>query len=312
MIGGLKMGRLFKKGFERDEHGVSGAITAMMIILIISSFISMIYAVYIPMWTKDLEAEHSKLVLSQFLDMKEKIDDEIINQAQNQGVSITTRITLGRSGGPIFGMGTTSGSLTINPYLDVLTLINSNSPDETYAQGRGNITYKSRDTYFQRQTYIYQYGAVIVAQEKGYVGKTMTYDAIMKVEPHFKAEKDTLGNVTITMVQVAFFSNSNTQSVSGTQDVNIQTTLQGVDSNDLTRDDYPTLRNLTLNVTSDYPDVWYKFFNDRLNTNVSHMKAGAGPAGDYTVTKTGRLVAVKLWHVTAIYMDVAIVAVEIG
>ena len=310
MIGGLKMGRLFKKGFERDEHGVSGAITAMMIILIISSFISMIYAVYIPMWTKDLEAEHSKLVLSQFLDLKENVDDEIINQAQNQGVSVTSRITLGRSGGPIFGMGTSTGALSINPYLDILTLINSNSPDEAYAQGRGNITYKSKDTYFQRQTYIYQYGAVIVAQEKGYVGKTMTYDAIMKVEPHFKAEKDLLGNVTITMVQVAFYGD--TKSISGTQDINIRTTLQGVVANDLTRDDYPTLSNLTLNVTSDYPDVWYKFFNDRLDTNVSHMKAGAGPAGDFTVTKTGRLVAVKLWHVTAIYTDVAIVAVDLG
>jgi len=304
------MGRLFKKGFERDEHGVSGAITAMMIILIISSFISMIYAVYIPMWTKDLEAEHSKLVLSQFLDLKENVDDEIINQAQNQGVSVTSRITLGRSGGPIFGMGTSTGALSINPYLDILTLINSNSPDEAYAQGRGNITYKSKDTYFQRQTYIYQYGAVIVAQEKGYVGKTMTYDAIMKVEPHFKAEKDLLGNVTITMVQVAFYGD--TKSISGTQDINIRTTLQGVVANDLTRDDYPTLSNLTLNVTSDYPDVWYKFFNDRLDTNVSHMKAGAGPAGDFTVTKTGRLVAVKLWHVTAIYTDVAIVAVDLG
>ena len=304
------MGRLFKKGFERDEHGVSGAITAMMIILIISSFISMIYAVYIPMWTKDLEAEHSKLVLSQFLDLKENVDDEIINQAQNQGVSVTSRITLGRSGGPIFGMGTSTGALSINPYLDILTLINSNSPDEAYAQGRGNITYKSKDTYFQRQTYIYQYGAVIVAQENGYVGKTMTYDAIMKVEPHFKAEKDLLGNVTITMVQVAFYGD--TKSISGTQDINIRTTLQGVVANDLTRDDYPTLSNLTLNVTSDYPDVWYKFFNDRLDTNVSHMKAGAGPAGDFTVTKTGRLVAVKLWHVTAIYTDVAIVAVDLG
>jgi len=310
MVGGLKMGRLYKKGFEGDERGVSGAITAMMIILIISSFISMIYAVYIPMWTKDLEAEHSKLALSQFLDMKEKIDDEIINQAQNQGIGVTSRITLGRSGGPVFGMGTTSGSLTINPYLDILTLINTNSPDETYAQGRGNITYKSLDTYFQRQQYCYQYGAVIVAQEKGYSGKTMTYDAIMKVEPHFKAEKDLLGNVTITMVQVAFYGDM--KSLSGTQDIEIRTTLQGVDSNDLTRDDYPTLANLTLNVTSDYPDVWYKFFNDRLDTNVSHMKSGAGPVGDYTVNKVGRKVTVKLWHVTAIYLDVAIVAVDIG
>jgi hypothetical protein len=307
---GIIMGHMFKKVFEGDEDGVSGAITAMMIIMIISSFISLIYAVYIPTWTKDAEADHSKLVLSQFLDIKEKIDDQIINSGQNQGISVTSRVTLGRSGGPVFGMGTTSGLLSVNPYQDTITMFNSNSIDETFAQARGNISYRSQTQYFQKQVYVYQYGAVIVAQVKSTAGGRTTYDAVLKVQPHFKAEKDLLGNVTISMVQVALLGDQ--KQLSGTQDLNVRTTLNSVDTNDLTRDVYPTLRNLTMNVTTDFTSVWMEYYQNALAKNVTGMteKIGAG-AGDYNITTTGRIVTVKFWNVNAINIDNAIIAVDI-
>jgi len=297
---------MFKKSFKKDELGVSGAITAMMIILIISSFVSLIYAVYIPNWTKEDEAEHSKTVLRQFLDLKESIDDQIINREENQGISVTSRITLGREGGPIFGMGSTSGALRVNPYHGVLRLINSDTPDELLAHGRGNVTFESQYGQYINQHYIYEYGSVIVAQD----GPNNTKVGVMKVEPHFKAQKDLLGNVTVTLVQVAFFGDEN--SLTGTQDIVVETTLQGVDANHLTRDTYPSLENLTLNITTEYPDLWYKYFGKKLEYNVSGMNPRVGINGDYRVTKLSNMVSIEFWNVNALNVDIAIIAISMS
>jgi hypothetical protein len=299
------MRRLFKKSFEKDDTGVSGAITAMMIILIISSFISLVYAVYIPNWTKEDEAEHSKTVLRQFLDLKETVDDQIINREENQGISVTSRITLGREGGPIFGMGSTTGAVRVNPYHGVLRMINTDTPDEVLAHGRGNISFESQYGQYINQNYIYEYGAVIVAQQQGHAKV-----GVMKVEPHFKAQKDLLGNVTITLVQVAFWGDEN--SLAGTQDVVVETTLQDVDSNHLTRTTYPSLENLTLNITTEYPDVWYNYFMKALEYNVSSMDERVGVNGDYKVTKFTNMVSIRFWNVNALSVDIAIIHVKLS
>jgi hypothetical protein len=297
---------MFKKSFKKDELGVSGAITAMMIILIISSFISLIYAVYIPNWTKEDEAEHSKLVLRQFLDLKENIDDQIINREENQGISVTTRVTLGREGGPIFGMGSTSGAVRVNPYDGVLRMINSDTPDELLAHGRGNVTFESQYSQYINQHYIYEYGSVIVAQDASNGSKV----GVMKVEPHFRAEKDLLGNVTVTLVQVAFFGDEN--SLTGTQDIVVETRLQGVDANHITRDSYPSLENLTLNITTEFPDVWEKYFQKQLDFNVSGMKDWNGTAGDYRITPKTNMVSIEFWNVNALNVDIAIIAIHMS
>lgn len=303
--GGEDLKRLVKKSFQRDDMAVSGAITAMMLILIISSFISLIYAVYIPIWTKEDEAEHSKQILSQFLDMKETIDDQIINKEENQGISVTSRITLGKEGGPIFSMGATSGSLNVNPYFGVLRLINTDTPDELFAHGRGNVTFQSRYLEYVNQHYVYEYGAVIVAQDRGQTGKV----GVMKVEPHFKAEKDLVGNVSVTLVQVAFFGDES--SITGTQDIVVETTLQGVDSNHIDRASYPTLENLTLNITTEYPDVWEEYFTNILAYNHSMMSKRVGPTGDYKITKLTNMVSVQLWNVNELNVDVAVIAITL-
>ncbi len=303
------MRRMNKKGFVKDARGVSGAITAMMIILIISGFISLIYAVYIPNWTKNYEADHSKVVLSQMMDLKESIDQEIINREVNQGISVTNRFTLGVEGGPVFGIGTTSGVLVANPYQDTITVVNSDSIDEVFVHGRGNVTYTSRYQYYINQLYTYQYGAVIVAQQTSSAGGKPQYSAVMRVEPHFNAVKDVLGNVTITTIQVAFFGSQ--KSVSGTHDVVVTTTLSGVDSNTITRDEYPTLDNLTLTMASDYPDVWVKYFTDHLAKKVSGMDKRVLGVGDYNITKAGRVVTVKFWNVNALNVDTAIIDMDV-
>jgi hypothetical protein len=303
------MRRMYKKEFEKDSRGVSGAITAMMIILIISTFISLIYSVYIPNWTKDYEADHSKEVLAQFLDFKEQIDQEIINKDVNQGISVTNRFTLGVEGGPVFSIGRTSGALVVNPYQDTITVVNSDSTDEVFVHGRGNVTYTSQYQYYVNQLYTYQYGAVIVAQVTSTTGGHYQYDAVMRVEPHFNAVKDILGNVTITVIQVAFFGSE--KSVSGTHDVVVSTTLTGVDSNAITRDEYPTLANLTLTLATDYPDVWYKYFKEHLDYNVSGMAERVSGAGDYNITQVGRVVTVNLWNVNALNVDIAIIEVDV-
>ena len=303
------MHRMFKKKFVDETQGVSGAITAMMIILIISSFLSLIYAVYIPNWTKDYEADHSKVVLAQMMDLKEQIDQEIINKDVNQGISVTNRFTLGVDGGPIFGMGATSGALVVNPYQDTITVVNSASPDEVFVHGRGNVTYTSQYKYYVNQLYTYQYGAVIVAQHNGTLAGKPAYSAVMRVEPHFQAVKDQLGNVSITIIQVAFYGSQ--KSVAGSRDVVVSTMLSGVDSNALTRTDYPTLRNLTLTLGTDYPDVWVKYFNDHLAKSVSGMDLRVANVGDYKVSSAGRIVTVNFWNVNALNADIAIIDVDL-
>jgi len=92
----------------------------------------------------------------------------------------------------------------------------------------------------------------------------------------------------------------------------VQTTLQGVDANHITRDSYPSLENLTLNITTEFPDVWYKYFQEQLDKNVSSMSPRVGLNGDYRITKLTNMVSIEFWNVNALNIDIAIIAISMS
>jgi len=298
--------------WKRDESGVSGAITAMLVILILSGFLSILYTSYIPQWTKEQEAEQMNIVLEQFLATKETIDDQIINREENLNITVTNQITIGYGGGPVFGVGKTQGLLDVDPFHGNITIWSNDTgtgTNETYGWGRGNITFHSKNLEYVNQRFTYENGAVIISQEDR---------AVMKVDPHFYAEKDRAGDISMSMILPILVGDM--QSIAGSGDVVVATTLQAVDTNEFF--DWSTGRNITIDVITEFPDVWFSFFarklaNDTSGTGMLERNA-TNPTGDYNITNmmnivTGENIGVRviIYNALSLKTDIAIVKVDL-
>jgi len=294
---------MFRPRFIRDRKGVSGAVTAMLIILIMSAMVTVIYNTYVPVWTKDAEANHIKEVMGEFLDMKANIDSQIINAQEGEVVTMSSNIQLGEPGGPVLGFGEVRGALSYNPLLNRMRLYDRDTGDE-YGLARGNITYTTHNREFVNQRFIYEHGAVVIAQWKG-----MSETAIMKVTPNIHAYKDSAGRNVISAVIITFFGDE--ESVSGTNTVAVKSTLYGVAENTYDETTWPFGKNLTLEVTSEFPQVWYDYFTESLAYNSSGMSQRVAGSGDYNITQVGNTVVVRFWDIAQLTIESAKIKVDV-
>ncbi len=276
----------------KQEQGVSGAITAMLIILIIGSVIGLIYSVYIPMWTKDAEADQMAETQRQFLTLKETLDTQVVSPESAVGTTVNTRISLGQDGGPIFGVGGTTGALDVNPLAGRLEVYNLLDANETYGLGRGTISFNSSNQQYLQQRFSYEIGALIIAQDEG---------AVMKVPPHFLARNTTRGDYEVTLTVPALVGNR--EQVSGTGSYVIQSTLEVVDTNDFSLAD----AQIGIDLSTEFPVLWSAYFSASLENDSALL------APEYNVTSdtTAGTVHLEFYGVDRLRVNVAVLSVGI-
>ncbi|UCH88037.1 MAG: hypothetical protein JSV49_07140 [Thermoplasmata archaeon] len=242
-----------RRFFKMDSRAVSNIVTSIMMLGIIFTLLGMVLTVYVPIWAKSLEAQHMEEVANAFTDLKSTVDSQIAQG--DEGTTMSTRVRLGTEGGPLLGLGQSTGSLQFQPESSMMSIYNSNDTFEKYGTGRGRLAFESHNIYYVDQRYIYENGAIILDQE----GQTL-----MKVKPNFFIN-NVSGTNEFSTVMIGL--QGDLDNVGGIKSQTVQTTLLSGNKNTLYWGESSrpgTGKNLTISINTSFPLVWNQYFDDLL------------------------------------------------
>ncbi|MBM4248238.1 MAG: hypothetical protein FJ149_02155 [Euryarchaeota archaeon] len=282
-----------KFGWGRDRDAISGAVTAVMLLLIISSVISIVMVVFVPAWGESDESQHMRRTLEQFYALRENIDAQVLRDSP---VSTSSKITLGNAPSALLGFSRSTGRIVSNPFNGSLSVHNQTDPADIFALSRGNLTYTSQNYYIDQQSYIYEQGAILVAGPR---------DAAVRAPPHFGVSKDDGGNLSVSMLFVSIAGDFS--SFTGTENAIIETRLVVRDANIYEGGEWTLGRNIRLNLTTPYPGAWARYFNSTLTTPLTNLTWQT----QYNLTVGAGFVALDLMKVRRLDLGVAVVEVRI-
>lgn len=296
---------------KRDNDAVSNIVTSIMMLGIFLSILAMIFTIYIPIWAKNGEANHMQSVESSFLDLKSTIDLHITDD-EGVGSSRNTRIRLGSEGGAIMGIGRTSGSLEFKTSDFTIIISNTDDPYNIYGSASGKITFKSQNVYYNNQYFMYENGAVIVEQDK---------KSAMRAEPHFNINYDELTNKTsidTTIIQLS----GDYENIGGTEHRSIETKLvQSIGQSSVMEwtpaKGFDFGQNITINITTEFGEVWEEFLNDKLNELPEGIKTSQTsytktPVTDPITNKTIYTLILNLKEIDALDLKKGIIEISLN
>lgn len=249
------------KRFKNSEDGVAGVVVALLLIGLFISFIAFVQTVYVPQWMKEKEAEHMDQVATQFSQLKFAIDTLAVS---DRGYSvISSPITLGNKEMPFLTSIRSYGSLEILPNDCRITVTDSN--DESISYLLGSIRYKSENSYYLDQSYIYENGALILSQNPG---------DVLSVSPAFSVVDDE--DLSFNVIKLMLSGEKTSASGYGTYP--LQTKLSSSTSSMIYH-----LKQITIYTL--YNLTWSNFFSDAMSNS----------ALNYTVTTAGNAVTVTFF-----------------
>lgn len=234
-----------RRDVDRSEEGVATTVGTIMALLVFLSLLSLVVQQYIPVWIEDNEAYHMADVQSQFADMKSGIDNLILTE--QRGYPRYNSINLGTEGIPLFadstpgvlrhssGFGEDGEGMHISWTVDV-----GEGEEETIVhESSGNISLEAQNRYFERQTVVYEHGAILLDQAEG---------GVMRARPHITIEG---GVVRLTMISLE----GSNPPVGGAGTVGLTVELASMD-----RDSVEDPDNFNFELTTAYPEIWEDYF----------------------------------------------------
>ena len=282
-----------KFAWKRDRGAISGAVTAVMLLLIISSVISIVMVVFVPVWGESDESEHMRRTLEQFYSLRENIDAQVLRDSP---VATSSKITLGNAPSALLGFSRSTGRIVSNPFNGSLSVHNLTDPADIFALSRGNLTYTAQNSYLDEQSYIYEQGAILVAGPR---------DAAMRAPPHFGVSQDDGGNLSVSMLFVSI--SGDYSSFTGTENAVIETRLVVRDANIYEGGEWVLGRDIRLNLTTPHPGAWARYFNSTLKTPLTNLTWQT----QYNITVGADFVSLDLMKVKRLDLGVAVVEVRI-
>ncbi|MFW3145807.1 MAG: hypothetical protein ACMUIE_03230 [Thermoplasmatota archaeon] len=230
-----------------DNQGVTNVVSMIMIMAIVVSFLGMVFATYLPAWGKDIEVQTLDEVMNSFMDLKSGFDT--LSVGGSPGTAITTKMTLGSQGGPLFGFGRMTGSISLEEEDGLMTVRDSDG--FTYGQTRGTIDYDSNNLYVDDQKITLEGGAII--REQG-------ISSVLKGPPNLIVDRDS-GTGDIRVYVLLINLEGDTVSYTGTGSYMITTTLLTEESST-----YEISAGTDVRITMDtaYFEVWETAVDDMM------------------------------------------------
>jgi hypothetical protein len=192
----IKMQRKkYIRRFRKDRNALSSVITVAGIIAAIMGFVvAPLLTVYVPIKTKEAEAEHMDDVSDTFVSIRGNINSLIDKNKVNSQSNV--RLDMGTDLNN-FLLPDSSGTVNLDPSSHEMKVFNSNNSLDIYAKSAGSIEYSSNNHEFVDQRYIYESGGVIVDQG---AGGTMDLTPGLKITRHtggktLLRQKNILGNL---------------------------------------------------------------------------------------------------------------------
>jgi hypothetical protein len=249
---------------RRDKSAQSAAVGTILAIMVIMTLLTVVTTRWIPVWVQGKEADHAAVVDAQFAELKKTVDQQAL--IATPGQSVANPITLGQPGVPVFAPGS-SGSLNNGAYgsglyRNQLTVQNESQGINQTAYGA--IKYSTINTRYVQQSYLYEFGAIIINQTDG---------QLLKTGPAFTFENSSNATqLRLTLLSIA----GDGSSYSSASTVSIRTSLLFAPV--VTDVNYSTPQVFWLNITSECASSWAAYLNKTISSRL--------PAGQFQVNWT--------------------------
>lgn len=263
-----------------DRRGQSAAVGTILAIMVILTLLTVVTTRWIPVWVQGKEADHAAVVDAQFAEFKKTVDQQALLGTPGSGVG--NPFTLGQPGVPVFAPGS-SGNINNGAFggallRNQLTIQNESQLFNQTAYGA--VKYSTANTRYIQQSYLYEFGAVIINQTDG---------QLLKAGPAF--QYDNSSNATqlrLTLISLAGDGSSFTAS----QTITIRTSLLFVPV--VTETNYSTPTVFWLNITSESAGAWAAYLNKTISSRL--------PAEQFSITLNAAInqVSVKFAAVSKI------------
>lgn len=268
---------------KTNDYAVVGIVTAILLIGLIATVISIIQVVYVPNIMEQREAEHMDKVEEQFASLTSVIDGQAADA--RKGIPIASFVTLGSRELPVFVTSKAFGTLEILDNSCTITIQN------TSIFNIGRITYSSANAYYLDQLYSYEAGAMIVSQSQG---------SSMLVRPSFFVDLNlstNVVNISFDVVNVSSVGHKATMSGFGTWP--IQTEFLGISKN-------ITFSNVSyIAIATPFSNAWLVFINHTL------LNAGLNKS-DYLLTDTGPTVTLHFLSKVNLIFKIVEIQAQLG
>lgn len=138
------------------------------------------------------------------------------------------------------------------------------------AESTGMVKYKSGHIYYPKQEIAYEHGAVIKCQRE----KGEEEGIVIQPPPILINNKSGIPTIDISMIDLTGFNDT----YSGTTATSVENSFDSYDSIST------KFHNLSLNISTEYPAIWGKWFNDTLaESGLNESRYEVYETGDYVV-----------------------------
>jgi hypothetical protein len=277
------------RGFSKDEEGISGAVTATLVIATLTLVVTGVYTLVVPVWVETAETNHMHKVVNDFTNLKKNIETQV--QQGDLPLTMSSIITLKPDATTNwFGvMGATfPGTLTLDPYSERFNLTNYENPYEVYGSCQGAI-------YFEPKNQQYASGSPMrIIYANGAILKTQTSSGVVVAAPVFNVV-DEAGNRTLFFSTIKLYSQPTT--ITGSKSVTVQTrTLNAMVAN-YEGGVWDSKVNVTINATSTlgYMKVYKTFYEEKMTElgfvyGTDYLSTSGGDSLQFTVKNVTRVV----------------------
>jgi len=288
--------RTVKVHWKDSRSGIAGAVTAVLFVIIITAILAGITLYYVPSWSKDAEAEHMSKVANQFLTIKDGINGQLTNGEGGSSLYSHIALTSGATTSFLGIQGEPSkGTLRFNGNETLFWVHDTDNSSDIYAVAKGGLSFRSHNSYYVDQEYIYEEGAVLVRQ-----GSCSTVRSGSPPELH----RDPSGCLTLTITFITLFGEDT--SVTGTGSAGVETRILHTDTTTMP---LPGGKNLTLNATCRCGDGWARWVNSSLGSSAAAENI---TAQNYSVARTSYGFRLDAVGVVALTIRLAILEMKVS
>ncbi|WP_406662143.1 hypothetical protein V7O66_05910 [Methanolobus sp. ZRKC3] len=269
-----------KISFKESESAVSAVVSAVLLLGIMVSIITVINVSYIPEWRTGTEQAHMDEVFYDMASMKSDMDilAATINGNSGSTISVSSPIRMGGGNIPVVSPGKSSGMLSINSG-EFGMMTTASDASLTYSSGSfledlGSIGYLSSNSHFVDQTFLYESGALTLVQKQL---------SLMKQSPSIDIRRTDAGsNITLDINAVQLTGPERMISSNAVEEVHARYNYSAVlyASENL-------FTEITLVIDTDYPSSWENFLRTRI------LQAGLYPS-EYSLSSNATSVTFTL------------------
>ncbi|MGC9436052.1 MAG: hypothetical protein ACP5C4_08275 [Methanomicrobiales archaeon] len=254
-----------------DERALSEVIGFILILALLTVFLSMYNLYVVPAQGREDEIDHMNDIRERFINYKISLDNLWMNNMsgnQMTGITLSTAFELSNTGSATAGGGflmpvmspvPSTGAFMVGTRTDTISFIadDGTNPSEVYNETMGDVQLEVDNNYFIPQSYYYQMGGIFLEQQDGTsvrVSPSLSIYRLINLDPE-------VGNTTVVNCVPIQMYRGPSAYTSGQGVVRVDTRLRYP----IVQEDFPGNESVTITVQAEdekSADAWRNIFQD--------------------------------------------------